>query len=353
LCAARIRATPFGAQPNALAFDNSGKTLFVCNGTQNAVAVFQFKPGESKLIGLIPSVGFRVRLHLMHGTKTFAAPTLKASATKWEKLKKDWATALDTIQDNMTARFRLCRFHRKLNWKNSRKRRSPICAIHFWHRQNCRREKMRLRNQFPNASASRAFFRTSIYIIKENRSYDQVLGDIQEGNGDADLCVFGERVTPNQHKLVHEFALLDNTYCCGILSADGHQWTDTRWRRITSSVNLPAGRAVIRLAALASAARTHWRIRLRVSFGTMRWHTEKRSRISVNHDGQKALENFRKRNEHHFSRRLPRLLSTARMGSFIPASRTSSVAAIHHDEHDWLGCGCAGYFVARRSSSRR
>src|SRR6185437_5735408 len=57
--------------------------------------------------------------------------------------------------------------------------------------------------------------------------YDQVLGDITEGNGDADLCVFGERITPNQHKLVREFALLDNTYCSGILSADGHQWSDT------------------------------------------------------------------------------------------------------------------------------
>jgi hypothetical protein len=66
-----------------------------------------------------------------------------------------------------------------------------------------------------------------IYIIKENRTYDQVLGDVTEGNGDAELCTFGERVTPNEHKIVRDFALLDNMYCCGILSADGHQWTDT------------------------------------------------------------------------------------------------------------------------------
>ncbi|HXR03221.1 MAG TPA: alkaline phosphatase family protein, partial [Verrucomicrobiae bacterium] len=61
----------------------------------------------------------------------------------------------------------------------------------------------------------------------ENRTYDQVLGDVTNGNGDADLCVFGERVTPNQHKLVRDFVLLDNTYCCSALSADGHNWTDS------------------------------------------------------------------------------------------------------------------------------
>ena len=54
ICARQNPADLFGAQPNALAFDKSGKTLFVCNGTQNAVAVFHFKPGKSKLLGLIP-----------------------------------------------------------------------------------------------------------------------------------------------------------------------------------------------------------------------------------------------------------------------------------------------------------
>ncbi len=66
-----------------------------------------------------------------------------------------------------------------------------------------------------------------VYIIKENRTYDQVFGAMNRGNGDASLCIFGERVTPNHHKLAQEFVLLDNTYCCGILSADGHQWSMT------------------------------------------------------------------------------------------------------------------------------
>jgi hypothetical protein len=65
-----------------------------------------------------------------------------------------------------------------------------------------------------------------LYVIKENRTYDQVFGDIERGNGDPDLCVFGERVTPNHHALVDQWVLLDNFYCSGILSADGHQWTN-------------------------------------------------------------------------------------------------------------------------------
>ncbi len=63
------------------------------------------------------------------------------------------------------------------------------------------------------------------YIIKENRTYDQVLGDIPEGNGDPSLVLFGEKITPNQHAIAREFVLLDNFYVNGEVSADGHNWT--------------------------------------------------------------------------------------------------------------------------------
>jgi hypothetical protein len=68
-----------------------------------------------------------------------------------------------------------------------------------------------------------------VYVIKENRTYDQVFGDIKEGNGDPGLCIFGEEVTPNQHKLAREFVLLDNFYCSGVLSADGHSWANAAY----------------------------------------------------------------------------------------------------------------------------
>ena len=64
-----------------------------------------------------------------------------------------------------------------------------------------------------------------IYIVKENRTYDQVLGDMKEGNGDASLELFDETATPNLHKLAREFVLLDNFYVNADVSADGHNWS--------------------------------------------------------------------------------------------------------------------------------
>jgi phospholipase C len=64
-----------------------------------------------------------------------------------------------------------------------------------------------------------------IYIIKENRTYDQIFGDIEKGNGDPSLVMFGREVTPNHHKLAEEFVLLDNLYCNGQVSRDGHPWS--------------------------------------------------------------------------------------------------------------------------------
>src|SRR5262249_2387855 len=69
-----------------------------------------------------------------------------------------------------------------------------------------------------------SLFKHVIYIIKENRTYDQVFGDMKEGNGDPKLVLFGEDVTPNHHALARQFTLFDNFYCSGVLSADGHTW---------------------------------------------------------------------------------------------------------------------------------
>jgi YVTN family beta-propeller protein len=63
-----------------------------------------------------------------------------------------------------------------------------------------------------------------VYVLKENRTYDQVLGDIGKGDSDPNLTIYGKSVTPNQHALANQFVLLDNYYCNGVLSADGHAW---------------------------------------------------------------------------------------------------------------------------------
>lgn len=78
----------------------------------------------------------------------------------------------------------------------------------------------------PERIGEPSLFRHVIYIIKENRTYDQVLGDLKIGNGDPSICVFGDSVTPNEHLLAKDFLLLDNFFVSGKCSAEGHQWAD-------------------------------------------------------------------------------------------------------------------------------
>src|SRR5262249_27497860 len=80
-------------------------------------------------------------------------------------------------------------------------------------------------NPVPRKPGESSPIKHVIYLIKENRTYDQVFGDVKEGNGDPALCLFPEKVTPNHHKLAREFVLLDNCYCDGEVSADGHEWS--------------------------------------------------------------------------------------------------------------------------------
>jgi hypothetical protein len=114
------------------------------------------------------------------------------------------------------------------NWPRSRKRRWRICVIRLLaqaklpprENQIARPAGARTRRRTQRVSARHLHHQGKPHLRPGARRRG-------EGNGDADLCVFGERVTPNEHKLVRDFVLLDNTYCCGHLSADGHQWTDS------------------------------------------------------------------------------------------------------------------------------
>jgi YVTN family beta-propeller protein len=214
---------PFGAQPNALAFDKSGKTLFVCQGTQNAVAVFQFQPGKSRLLGLVPVGWFPGAVTFDAKRKTIYVANLKSLGLG--RPGPGGGTGFRTKQYQGSLSFVPLPSTKELA------RLTQIALANLRHPLLAQAKLPPRSNQparpVPERVGEPCVFQHVIYVIKENRTYDQVLGDVQEGNGNPDLCAFGERVTPNLHKLVREFTLLDNTYCCGILSADGHQWTDS------------------------------------------------------------------------------------------------------------------------------
>ena len=214
----------FGAQPNALAFDQSGKKLFVCNGTQNAVAVFRFAPGKSELLGLVPVGWFPAAIVHDRRKKALYVANLKGLGPGRPR------------QLNRPPEFNSRQYHGTLSLLKvpsggelAAGTRAVLANLRYplLRQAGLPPRPDQPPRPVPERVGEPSVFKHVVYIIKENRTYDQVLGDLKPGNGDPSLCVFGERVTPNQHKLAGEFVLLDNTYCSGILSADGHQWTDS------------------------------------------------------------------------------------------------------------------------------
>ena len=214
----------FGAQPNALAFDASGKTLFVCNGSQNAVAVFGFNSGRSKLRGLIPVGWFPGAITFDAARNMIHVANIKGIGST-KRLEPGDKVRFNSHQSFGTLSLVPVPLARELTKLTEVARRNMRYGL-------LQEAKLPARpgqppRPVPERVGEPSVFRHVVYIIKENRTYDQVLGDDPRGNGDTSLCIFGERVTPNQHKLAREFVLLDNTYCSGILSADGHQWATT------------------------------------------------------------------------------------------------------------------------------
>jgi YVTN family beta-propeller protein len=223
ICAKNDPGDLFGAAPNALAFDTSGKRLFVCNGTQNAVAVFDFAPGRSRLLGLVPVGWFPGAICWDGARKSICVANIKGMGTgrpgksgQPEFNTHQYYGGVSLVPEPSRKELhadteRVLAYMRYPLLKNAalpaRPDRAPVPV--------------------PERVGEPSVFDHVVYLIKENRSYDQVLGDVKEGDGDSNLCIFGERITPNQHRFAHEFVLLDNTYCSGILSADGHEWATT------------------------------------------------------------------------------------------------------------------------------
>jgi YVTN family beta-propeller protein len=217
----------FGASPNALAFAPDGQTLYVANGTQNAVAVIRFSPADrsSRLVGLIPASWFPGAVLFDARRKGLAVANIKGLAVEPKLDRATGGTGFNSHQYYGSVSLIPIPKPRELE-------RLTATVYENYHRDRIALAFAKPRpdeppRPVPERIGEPSVFKHIVYVIKENRTYDQILGDVPSGNGDPKLVLFGERVTPNQHKLVREFALLDNTYCSGLLSADGHQWSTT------------------------------------------------------------------------------------------------------------------------------
>ncbi|HVM88983.1 MAG TPA: alkaline phosphatase family protein [Puia sp.] len=223
----------FGSSPDALAFDSNTNILYVANGMDNAVAVVQLnknmQPGAAKIKGYIPTEAYPSGIVIVD--HHLFVTNLEAKGARILSAAKEF-TKTNGVSENAYS------IHKELASVS-------IITIPSQQQLNAYTEKVKQLNLFyrialtnsqprnnvspkplPERIGEPSVFKHVIYIIKENKTYDQVFGDIAKGRGDKNLCIYGENVTPNQHKLANDFCLLDNYYASGKSSAEGHQWAD-------------------------------------------------------------------------------------------------------------------------------
>ncbi|HUY36651.1 MAG TPA: alkaline phosphatase family protein [Pirellulales bacterium] len=221
--------SPPGSTPNSLALTPDGRVLFIANADNHNVAVFDVsKPRNSRSLGFLPAGWYPTsvryspldkRIYIANGKGLSS----QANPQGPNPLKQAPATVEQYIGGL---------FHGTLSVIDSP---SPVEMVR--HTQTALRcSPLRADgavvvgppeadHPVPAKPGEAGPIKHCLYIIKENRTYDQVFGDVREGNGDPDLCIFPDRVTPNHHALARQFVLLDNFYVESEVSADGHEWT--------------------------------------------------------------------------------------------------------------------------------
>lgn len=209
---------PFGSAPNALDVSPDGKTLYVANGGNNAIAVIDLASGAVR--GLIPTGWYPGAVSVSPDGATLFVANVKGIGSRDVRREHGYnshdymgtVSFIATPSPDELARHTL---------KSAANMRLPSML----RAMDAEAVPARV-VPVPTRPGETSVFKHVVYIIKENRTYDQVFGDMPQGNGDPSLCIFPREVTPNHHALAEQFVLLDNFYCNGTLSADGHQWTD-------------------------------------------------------------------------------------------------------------------------------
>lgn len=241
---------PFGSMPDALALSRDEKTLYVALAGNNAVAVVATEgvsPAKTALVsrarGFLPTGWYSgalavddANLYVANvkglGSRTAkqiepqagASPAPSPAAPKKSPVAKQagkragWSVYDYTGSAN------------RISLPDASRLRAYTAQVRAASFLSQRRQEQQAARAtiapapVPSRVGEPSVFQHVVYILKENRTYDQVFGDLKQGDGDPDLCLYGRDVTPNHHALAEQFVLLDNFYCNGVLSADGHSW---------------------------------------------------------------------------------------------------------------------------------
>ena len=223
---------PAGSTPNSLALSPDGHVLYVANADNNAVAVVDVdERGKSRPLGFLPTGWYPTLVATTADGKRVIVGSSKGNGTGPNRIKRP----IDSIAPAVS-------FQHHGNQLNG--------LISFIDTPDANRLSTYTKQVYENSRYRDALLETSgaaastvipakvgegspiehvLFIMKENRTYDQVFGDLKQGNGDPSLTLFGREVTPNQHALAEQFVLLDNMYCSGEVSQDGQPWTTSAY----------------------------------------------------------------------------------------------------------------------------
>ena len=237
LNAAMYPDAPSGSTSNGLALSHDEKTLYIANADNNCLAVFDISiPGSSRSKGFIPVGWYPTNVKVL-GKKIFVSngkgftsaanpygpdPSEQRQKVIYQKSDSSRPADVQYIGGLFKGTMSI------IDVPDEKTMGAYSKAVYEnvpYTKEKERNPGGEAGNPIPRMVGESSPIKYVFYVIKENRTYDQVLGDIPEGNGDSSLVLFGEKITPNQHALAREFVLLDNFYVDGEVSADGHNWS--------------------------------------------------------------------------------------------------------------------------------
>ncbi len=219
----------YGSTPNGLAISADSRTLYVANADNNDVSVIDVsKISKPHITGLIPAGWYPTATALSKDGKTLFIANGKGVSskpnpqgpvpTKTDYNSKQyigrllWGTvSVLPVPDKKQLKIYTEQVRKNNGWNKLSKKRN--------------KRKSRKLHVIPSYTGGSSPIKHVIYIIKENRTYDQVFGDLPQGNGDSSLVLFGRKISPNHHKIAEDFVLFDNFYVDAEVSADGHEWS--------------------------------------------------------------------------------------------------------------------------------
>jgi YVTN family beta-propeller protein len=226
---------PEGSTPNALALDPESETLYIANADNNNVCVVDIEDAaESAVLGFLPAGWYPSALGMSPDGATLYIGNAKGLASS-ANIRGPHSPLPEGEEGKGTTKSTM---KGSVNIVSVADYKSRLRELTKQAYANCPYNDDQLAKAKPRGAEPSVIPETVgvgsaikhvVYIIKENRTYDQVLGDLPQGNGDPRLAIFGREITPNHHALAEQFVLLDNLYCDAEVSVDGHQWSNAAY----------------------------------------------------------------------------------------------------------------------------